>query len=136
MLLQSRLLHRLTWVGALVTLAAAAALLFGPLWDSAVGENPLTRDPDPDLTAVLRLALPTAVVLAAVVVAISGGRSRVAGGAALVVMGLAVWQAPAPLPAWFLPGLVLTAAGYAVSLRRDGAPGAGRASDRSGERVS
>lgn len=121
-------MDRLAWVGALVSLAAAAILLLGPLWDSAVGENPLERDPDLDLTAVLRLALPTVVVMAAVGVALSTGRSRVAGGAALLVMGAAVLLAPSPLPLWFVPGLVVTAAGYAVALRRRGTPTPG--SDR------
>ena len=117
-MLRERLLDRLPWVGVLVTFLAAAFLLFGPLWDSAVGENPLDRPADPDISAVLRLALPTVLVMAAVGVAVSAGRWRVAGGAALLVMVLAVWLAPAPLPWWFLPGLVLTGLGYAVSLRR------------------
>ena len=109
--------ERLAWLGALLCLVGAGALLFGPLWDSAVGENPLDRDPDPDITAVLRLALPTVIVMGAVVVAVCAGRWRVAGAVSLLVMGYAVWQAPAPLPLWFLPGLVVTALGYAVALR-------------------
>lgn len=117
-------MERLAWVGALVTLSAAAVLLLGPLWDSAVGENPLERDPDLDLTAVLRLALPTVVVMAAVAVALSVGRSRVVGGAALLVMGAAVVLAPSPLPLWFAPGLAVTAAGYAVGLRPGRVPAA------------
>ncbi|AXH95226.1 hypothetical protein [Ornithinimicrobium avium] len=119
-MLRDRVLDRLTWLGALVTLAAAVVLLFGPLWTTAVGENPLERAPGIDIGAVLRLALPTVVVLAAFAVALCTGRWRVAGAVPLLVMGYAVLTAPAPLPAWFLPGLVLTAAGYAVSLWRAG----------------
>ena len=117
-MLRDRLLDRLAWVGALVTLAAAVVLLFGPLWTTAVGENPLERDPEIDVGAVLRLALPTVVVLASFAVALCSGRWRVAGLVSLLMMGYAVWQAPAPLPVWFVPGLLLTAVGYAVSLRR------------------
>lgn len=116
-MLRDRVLDRLAWIGALVTLLTAAVLLFGPLWDSAVGENPLERDPDPDLTAILRLALPTVIAMGSVAVAVCAGRWRIAGAVALLVMGYAVWQAPAPLPLWFLPGLLVTATGYAVSLR-------------------
>lgn len=111
---------RLAWIGALITLGTAAVLLFGPLWDSAVGENPLDRDPDPDLTAILSLALPTVIVLGTVAVALCVGRWRIAGAVALVVTAVAVWQAPEPLPLWFAPGVLLTAIGYAVSLRRVG----------------
>ncbi len=119
----------MAWIGALVTFAAAAALLFGPLWDSALEENPLDRPPDPDVTAVLRLALPTVIVMAALAVALCAGRWRIAGAVALVLMGYAVWVAPAPLPLWFLPGLLLTLAGYAVSLRQDRS-GRSRAGER------
>ncbi|ANS77745.1 hypothetical protein SGUI_0349 [Serinicoccus hydrothermalis] len=47
-------------------LVVSAWVLFGPLWDSAEGENPLTRPPGPDFGAVLRLALPTLAVSALV----------------------------------------------------------------------
>ncbi|PZU42609.1 MAG: hypothetical protein DI571_11060 [Arsenicicoccus sp.] len=53
-------------------LLVAAALLFGPWWDTAHGENPLTRPSGPDYAAVLRLSLPTlgvAVLVGLVVVA-------------------------------------------------------------------
>ena len=109
--------ERLAWVGALVTLVASAVLLFGPLWDSAVGENPLARDSGPDYTAVLRLALPTVITLASLAVALCAGSWRVIGGVALVVMGVAVWFVPGSLSLWFVPGLVVTAVGYAVTLR-------------------
>ncbi|WP_151523374.1 hypothetical protein [Serinicoccus kebangsaanensis] len=49
-----------------IVVAVSAVLLFGPLWDSAEGENPLTRPPEPDYGAVLRLALPTLLVAAVV----------------------------------------------------------------------
>lgn len=126
-MLRDRVVERLAWVGALISLATAAILLFGPLWDSAVGENPLERDPDPDLGAVLRLALPTVVVLASIAVALCAGRWRVAGAVALVIMGYAIWRAPDPLPVWFVPGLLVTALGYAVSLRHRRVPEAGPA---------
>ena len=116
--------ERLAWVGVLVTLVTSAVLLFGPLWDSAVGENPLARDPGPDYTAVLRLALPTVITLASLAVALCAGRWRVVGGVALVVMGVAVWFAPGSLSQWFVPGLVVTAIGYALTLR-PGEAGAG-----------
>ena len=58
-------------------LLASAFLLLGPWWDTAAGENPLTRPPGPDYAAVLRLSLPTLVLAAAVtalLVASRGGR--------------------------------------------------------------
>lgn len=119
-MLHDRVLDRLTWVGALVTLAGAVVLMFGPLWTTAVGENPLRRAPGIDLAAVLRLALPTVVVLAGFAVALCAGRWRLGGLLGLLVMGSAVLLAPVPLPAWLAPGLALTAAGYAVSLWRAG----------------
>lgn len=122
-MLRDGVLERLAWIAALITLGTAAILLFGPLWDSAAGENPLERAPDPDITAILRLALPTVIVMASVAVAVCAGRWRIVGGVALLLMGYAVWQAPAPLPLWFLPGLVVTALGYAVALRRSLHPG-------------
>lgn len=128
--MRDRLLGRLVWIGALVTLATAVVLLFGPLWTTAVGENPLERDPDPDVTAILRLALPTVIVAAGFAVALCAGRPRVGGLVALLIMGYAVWQAPAPLPPWFVPGLVLTAAGYVVTLRRGEGGAAGRGAVR------
>ena len=115
-MLRVRVGERLAWAGVLVTLVTAALLLFGPLWDSAVGENPLERDPDPDVTAVLRLALPTVVTMSSLAVALCAGRWRVAGAVALLVMGFAVWRTPEPLPLWFLPGLLVSAVGYVVSL--------------------
>ncbi|WP_298886132.1 hypothetical protein [uncultured Serinicoccus sp.] len=50
-------------------LLVSAVLLFGPWWETAAGDNPLTRPPGPDYATVLRLSLPT-LVLAATVVAL------------------------------------------------------------------
>ena len=110
----------LPWAAVLVTLATAGLLLLGPLWDTAEGENPLTR-PDPALADVLRLALPTVLVALAVAVAMLLPRRRAAAGVVLLVLAVAVLLAPSPLPLWFAPALLLTAVGYAVSLRA-GAP--------------
>lgn len=106
----------LPWVAVLATVVTAGLLLLGPLWDTAEGENPLTR-PDPALADVLRLALPTVLVALTVAVAMLLPRRRVAAGATLLALGVVVLLAPAPLPLWFAPALLLTAAGYAVSLR-------------------
>lgn len=57
-----------------MTLAAAAVVLFGPLWDSAVGENPLERESGIDLWVVVGLGLPTVVVLGTLCVALALGR--------------------------------------------------------------
>ena len=54
--------RRLALVLLVVGLGVCAWLLFGPLWDTAEGENPLTRPPGPDYAAVLRLVLPTLAV--------------------------------------------------------------------------
>ncbi|KUG54377.1 hypothetical protein AVL62_03945 [Serinicoccus chungangensis] len=50
-------------------LLVSAVLLLGPWWETAAGDNPLTRPPGPDYAVVLRLSLPT-LVLAATVVAL------------------------------------------------------------------
>lgn len=110
----------LPWIAVLATVVTAGVLLLGPLWDSAEGENPMTR-PDPELADVLRLALPTVVVALTVVVAMLLPRRRVAAGVALATLVVVVLLAPPPLPPWFAPALLLTAAGYAVSVRA-GAP--------------
>ncbi|HSP59748.1 MAG TPA: hypothetical protein VLO09_01685 [Ornithinimicrobium sp.] len=110
----------LPWTAVLGAVATAGLLLLGPLWDTAEGENPLTR-PDPALADVLRLALPTVVVGLTVAVAMLLPRRRVAAGGVLLVLGAVVVLAPAPLPLWFAPALLLTAVGYAVSVRA-GAP--------------
>lgn len=104
---------RLPWVAVLVTLATAVVLLFGPLWTTSVGENPLDRpsfakDPQ-SVEKVLRLALPTVMVLASCAVALAGRARPGLAVAALLLFGYAVWQAPAPLPLWFAPALLLTA---------------------------
>lgn len=103
---------KLPWIAVLVTLAAAVVLLFGPLWTTSVGENPLDRRGGVDYGLVLRLGLPTVMVLASLGAAIAGRRHRVIGAAALLVFGYAVWSAPLPLPGWFVPGLVLSVLGY------------------------
>lgn len=111
---------RLPWVAVLLTLATAVVLMLGPLWSSAEGENPLERPPGVDVDAVLLLGLPTVVVLASLAVALAGRERRVVGALALLVLGYAVLRAPAPLPVWFLPSLLATAAGYAVLLASRG----------------
>lgn len=90
----------------------AGALLLGPLWDDATGENPLHRPPGPDFQAILRLGLPTVMVMASLAVALSVPRRPLVGALALAVFGYAVLRAPEPLQLWFLPALVLTAGGY------------------------
>ncbi|WP_298749343.1 hypothetical protein [uncultured Serinicoccus sp.] len=62
-------------------LLASALLLFGPWWETASGDNPLTRPPGPDYAVVLRLSLPTLVLAAAVLALLvtsrgEGGDSR------------------------------------------------------------
>lgn len=111
-----RLTDRVPWLAALLTLATAVVLLFGPLWTTAEGENPLERPSGVDWEALLRLGMPTVVVLASLAVALAGRRRRLLGGVALLVLGYAVLRAPAPLPVWFVPGLLATTAGYAVLL--------------------
>jgi hypothetical protein len=111
---------RLPWIAVLLTLATAVVLMLGPLWSSAEGENPLERPPGVDVDAVLLLGLPTVVVLASLAVALAGRERRVVGALALLVLGYAVLRAPAPLPVWFLPSLLATAAGYAVLLASRG----------------
>lgn len=110
----------LPWVAVLATVVTAGLLLLGPLWDTAEGENPLTR-PDPALADVLRLALPTVLVALTVAVAMFLPRRRAAAGVVLLVLAVAVLLAPSPLPLWFAPALLLAAVGYAVALR-EGAP--------------
>jgi hypothetical protein len=105
---------RLPWLAVLLTLATAVVLLFGPLWTTAEGENPLERPSGVDWDAVLRLGMPTVVVLASLGVALAGRRHRLIGGVALLVLGYAVLRAPSPLPVWFVPSLLATTAGYAV----------------------
>ena len=113
---------RLPWIAVLVTLATAVVVLFGPLWSTALGENPLERPSfadDPEaITTVTRLALPTVMVFASVLVAL-GDRGRWWWG----VLGLAAFTAtvvlaPSPLPLWFAPALVVTTVGFVLSLRR------------------
>lgn len=107
---------RLPWWGALLTLVTAGALLLGPLWDDAAGENPLHRAPGPDWQAIQRLGLPTVMVLASVAVALALPRRPLVGALALGVFGYAVLRAPDPLQLWFLPALLVTAAAYVVGV--------------------
>lgn len=107
---------RLPWVAVLLTLATAVVLLLGPLWTTAAGENPLERPRGVDLQAVLRLALPTVMVLASVAVALGDRRRWWLGALGLAIFGYAVAQAPAPLQLWFVPALVLTAVAYVVTV--------------------
>ncbi|MGC5584772.1 hypothetical protein [Ornithinimicrobium sp. W1665] len=109
----------LPWTAVLVTVGTAGVLLLGPLWDTAEGENPLTR-PDPAVADVLRLAVPTLVVALTVAVALLLPRRRVLAGVVLVALLALVLTAPTPLPLWFAPALVLTAAGYVVAVRAGG----------------
>ena len=108
--------QRLPWLAVLVTLATAVVLLLGPLWSTAVGENPLERPRGVDLPAVLRLALPTVFVLGSVAVALGDRRRWWLGALGLGIFGYAVTQAPAPLTLSFLPALALTAVAYLVSV--------------------
>lgn len=107
----------LAWGGATLALLAAAVLLFGPLWHSAVGENPLLRPSGLDLDAILSLALPTVVVMAGLVVALAG-RRRIMGAVAVLVMAAGALLAPGSLPLWFAPAVLLVAAGYLLRLRQ------------------
>lgn len=107
---------RLPWVAVLLTLATAVVWLLGPGWSTAEGENPLERPPGIDLPAVLLLALPTVMVLAAVAVALGDRRRWWLGALGLAVFGVALLQAPAPLPLWFGPALAVTAVAYVLTL--------------------
>lgn len=59
-------------------LAGCAGLLFGPLWDTAAGDNPLLRPPGPDYGVIVRLGMPT-LALALTLVATLVWASRVGG---------------------------------------------------------
>ena len=83
----------LPWVAVLATVVTAGLLLLGPLWDTAEGENPLTR-PDPALADVLRLALPTVLVALTVAVAMLLPRRRAAAGVVLLVLAVALTMVP------------------------------------------
>lgn len=112
------LVRRLPWVAVLVTLATAVLVLFGPLWDDARGENPLDRPSGVDWEALLRLGLPTVMVAAALLVALALPRRPVVAGLGVLIFGYAVVQAPAPLPLWFLPALVLTVVAFGLGAVR------------------
>lgn len=108
--------ERLPWLAVLVALATAVVLLFGPLWSTAEGENPLERASGVDYGAVLRLGLPTVIVLASLGVALAGRPHRWFGALALLVLGYAVVVAPSPVGLSFAPAALLTLLGYAVTV--------------------
>ncbi|WP_131104846.1 hypothetical protein [Ornithinimicrobium sufpigmenti] len=114
------LLRRLPWVALALTVLTAAVLLFGPLWDDARDENPLDRPGGVAWEQVLQLSLPTVMVAGGLLVALALPRRVGLAAAGLVVFAVAFVAAPAPLPVWFLPALVLTVAAVAVAfwLRR------------------
>ena len=103
------LVRSLPWAALLLTVLTAAVLLLGPLWDDARGENPLDRPSGVAWELVLRLSLPTLMVAGALLVALALPRSVGLAAAGLLVFGVALGAAPAPLVWWFLPALVLTA---------------------------
>ena len=113
---ETSLRDRLPWMAVLVALVTAAALLLGPLWDDARGENPLLRPPGPDWEAILRLGLPTVIVAACLALALMLPRRPLVGVGALVVLGYAVVQAPGVMTLWFVPTLLLAGAGWLVAL--------------------
>ena len=71
--------RRLALALLLGVLLVSAVLLLGPWWDTAAGENPLTRPPGPDYGAVLRLSLPTLLVAATVGVVLVASRGEGGG---------------------------------------------------------
>lgn len=99
-----------------LTLLTAGVLLLGPLWDDPRGENPLERPSGVDWDAVLMLGLPTLMVAASLVVALALPRHRLVAGLAALAFGYAVLRAPDLLTVWFLPALVLTAAGFGLGV--------------------
>lgn len=109
------LVRRLPWVALLLTVVTAAILLFGPLWDDPRDENPLDRPSGVAWDLVLPLGLPTLMVAGALLVALALPRSLSLAAAGLLVFGGAVLVAPWPLPVWFLPALVTTAAAVVLT---------------------
>lgn len=114
--------HRLPWAALLLAVLTAAVLLFGPLWDDARGENPLDRPSGVAWDLLLRLALPTLVVLGVLVVALALPGSLLLAGLAVLFLGATLLLFPAPLSLWFLPALAVTAAAVASAFwdRRPG----------------
>lgn len=109
------LLRRLPWAALALTVLTAAFLLFGPLWDDARDENPLDRPSGVAWEQVLQLSLPTVMVAGALLVALALPRRVGLAATGLVVFAAALVAAPAPLPVWFLPALVVTVAAAAVA---------------------
>lgn len=54
--------RRAPWWVLVAALVVCALVLFGPLWGSYLGENPLDRPSGPDYDAIVRLAAPTLVL--------------------------------------------------------------------------
>lgn len=98
-----------------LTVLTATLLLFGPLWDDPRGENPLERPRGVAWEQVLQLSLPTVMVAGALLVALALPHSVALAGAGVLVFTVALVVAPAPLPVWFLPALVVTAAAVALA---------------------
>lgn len=113
---ETSLRDRVPWIAVLVALGTAAALLLGPLWDDARGENPLLRPPGPDWDAILRLGLPTVIVAACLVLALALPRHPLLAAGALLVLGYAVVRAPGAVSLWFVPTLLLAGAGWVLAL--------------------
>lgn len=118
------LVRRLSWVALTLTLLTAAALLFGPLWDDARDENPLDRPSGVAWDLVLQLSLPTLMVAGALLVSLALPRSPGLAVVGVLLFGGALVVAPAPLPIWFLPALVVTAAAVLLAFwqRHDDEP--------------
>lgn len=111
------LARRLPWVALLLSVVTAAILLFGPLWDDARDENPLDRPSGVAWDLVLQLALPTLMVAGALLVALALPRRPALAVAGVLLFTGALVAAPWPLPLWFLPALLVTAAAVALALR-------------------
>lgn len=118
------LVRRLPWVALTLALVTAAVLLFGPLWDDARDENPLDRPSGVAWDSVLQLSLPTLMVAGALLVALALPRSLGLAVVGVLIFGGALVAAPAPLPIWFLPALVVTAAAVLLAFwqQRDDEP--------------
>lgn len=70
----------LPWWVLVVALTGCAVALFGPLWSTAAGENPLERAPGPDYAAIVALSVPTLVMAVLVPVTALWARRRARDG--------------------------------------------------------